>query len=416
MKWRFFLALLFMAGAAVAADKDPCVPTYGRLAFSLETQAYAIERGAVSDQPLIDYTKRVQLCKTFLSAEDYQRAVSRSADLQKSIDQRCYGDLLQCKETPVDVLCDRAQILKSAQRLGADTGRIDQVISLARAADQKACVHKNITIRGKILGNSRNQGAAPSCYSQPAADMATKAYGKKISAAYIAVKYQLDQGADVGKIFSAGGSTSDAFNSANKDGFCLDENFRMDDSGSTSFADIHMKLSGPLAAQSALTADQMDGIFKDVHTIMPHLSKDDYTTIYQNSTPKNLYTNLMTKACAPLVKLDAKAMRVQPGSINEFRAALDKRIDQGELMSYSTVYGCVAPDAVGGVHEIAVVGREWRDNKCQYILRNSWGPVSSYILHASADTMYRCQIGGLSYLESTAASAPAENSQTPVDN
>jgi hypothetical protein len=243
-----------------------------------------------------------------------------------------------------------------------------------------------IDLRNETLGPNRYQGSVGWCFAYATADVASYKLGKKISAPSLAFSYYQTLQPDVKNIkisTLSGGNDQGALNFS-KEELCLEEdmpseNFAVPNCNfnTRNIQDVLSFIENKLQSKTALSScDQ-----KIFNTLFPNLNADDINSIGSNDQI-SIYNKLLSmnnlncqykKIRAPRLSLK-NGMSPAPNYIKDVDAQLEN--NNPVVINYNA--GFLLNNADPKVfynHYSSIFGRRLNKetNKCEYLIRNTWG-------------------------------------------
>lgn len=283
------------------------------------------------------------------------------------------------------------------------------VIGLIAAAESvfAAGSCQNIDLRPQ-LGPVLNQDGAGYCYAYTAADLVSHKLGKQVSAVDIALQYtkrhdQLMYNKEGNRYLNKvskerdndikeGGWVRYALPYAAEAGFCAEEKVNSNDfSTDKDLAKGLVNMNQLALKQYNLdTADGAECVqFAKIQNVFPGVSMREMQEVANRSNVMNIGTNLADVACEPRIKPEpALKFRNIYGSdrstgvisASEF-SQMDSVLNSGKPLSLTLSMESLyefrnARVKRQPIHAITLAGRQYnpRTGKCEYILKNSWGP------------------------------------------
>lgn len=278
---------------------------------------------------------------------------------------------------------------------------------------------KAIDNRNEALGPVRNQDGVGWCFAYAAADMLSQKTGKRVSAMDISISYfqqQTNRGADKPKLASfeeySGGFAVNAVATAVQRGVCLEEDVHSSDfeqvqlakplePGETMTDRLNRSLYGMRVEPLLQRIQKFQEIWRtsardsvstckdifDTQAMFPQLSTVQILAAAEAAGgDTTAYLNyLVHLSCGGRrleLQKDLMAMEEVPGKGNEAKLipAIDRQLERGQIVGISYDVDFLyrdpanAPPSNNGNHASTIVAREFRDGKCQYLIRNTYGP------------------------------------------
>lgn len=266
---------------------------------------------------------------------------------------------------------------------------------------------QSIDLRSQ-LGPVLNQDGAGYCYAYTAADLISHKLGKQVSAVDIALQYtkrhdRLMYNAEgrnyLNKVSSErsddvdhGGWVRYALPYAQEAGFCSEEKVNSNDF--TNDKDMINSLVNlnqlALKEYSLDTANGSDcAKFAKIQRVFPGVSMRELQDAANKSTVMNVGTNVADIACEPRIKpetpmrfkniygSDRKDGVINSTQFNQLDSVLNSGKPLSLTLSMESLYEFRnARVKRQPIHAITLAGRQYnpRTGKCEYILKNSWGP------------------------------------------
>lgn len=261
---------------------------------------------------------------------------------------------------------------------------------------QNAC--SPVDLRGPRLGAVRNQGGSNVCWAYAGADLLSYRLGQRISAVDLVSSQRLRerqaflsilnrkryQGANL----NSADSEISAIPFAARRGLCLEHD--LPDSIPAEPDDLVLTLSQGrdnllYLIQEKQFPDRITGqSCGPALDSLPLLSQAELLKIIAAVPAATGEAGVLNA----LVDAECSGRRLPPYSIqlhvdySSDLKAIDQQLSRGNIVgiSYnpSIAYGDLALD---GRHLSTVVGRRLKDGKCQYLVRNTWGPECKIFIH-----------------------------------
>lgn len=333
------------------------------------------------------------------------------------------------------------------------------VCSVGFAATSKQECEKNGNLLSR-LGEVRSQGNVGWCFANSAADLTSFYYGQRVSSTMMALIYNYDQGkqgsSETGYVFNAlktalrptppelQSSTTQLkeIDLVNR-GFCISSGDQKAEIASgrglkqkiedvqkvKNLMDAFIMASPEKRAENkAAYQKHLEKLIKE-NSILASLSTDELDVLLKNTDKKNFLLYLSDFICRDrsgkskhqyvketpeIVNLNSwQSKEINPEDlIREINGQLQrKNILAIDYMSGFLQYHLDDPKAKyipgsGSAHASVVVGSEWMNNQCHYIIRNSWGPlctgyrirngvIDSYKQEIYSPTIAKCREGNI---------------------
>lgn len=287
---------------------------------------------------------------------------------------------------------------------------------------------ENIDLRDQ-LGPVLNQDGTGLCYAYTASDLVSYKMGRRVSPVDIALQYTknrdelmwrgagnkyLNQVTDERKrdIFH-GGWVRYALQYSNQAGFCADEKINSNDfTSSRGLFKGLVNLNQLSLHQYNLDSSTGEscGKFAEIQKVFPGVSIREIQDTASRSNIMNVGANLSDKACEPRLRpstpLQFKNLHnegsrseiLRNSDFNEIDRVLNKKQPVSVSIFMDKIYSFGKSSIANQPrHAITLAGRKYNPatGKCEYILKNSWGP--------ECDRYYkvRCENGYLFVPEET---------------
>lgn len=286
-----------------------------------------------------------------------------------------------------------------AQAEGIDPGAPDAFAGYG----EKEC--GTILLSENALGPIRNQHERPWCVAYAAADLLSYDYGRPVSALDVALTAIDGMSAPevaFRKIFFStkgvwgGLSIKKPLQKTAEHGPCAEEALPSNDYQPHVSVYLEAKTRPELLRQLDTTLGYRRrnatllgmGLRTDedsvVYTDLPYLPYDSIQKILQTTEPGlPMALEIRDKACEGHRLTSKKISVVSRTSVFNYPSQLlremNRELEKQNLVAVGFYEGLlVEPTAVklGEGHEVSVVGRQWRNGQCKFLIRNSWGEYS----------------------------------------
>jgi len=246
---------------------------------------------------------------------------------------------------------------------------------VSSAADSVRC--KPVSIDLKSMGPLRNQGVSGLCFAYGAADLASWALGRRVSAMDLALyEFRNSKAKKMGQVYNNGGDTADVFNSAAKDGFCSE----MESPSDEPHIDFSANPRAPLFdAFKVLDKNNWDNkdTFTAARKIFPNLSCEAYLAASAKRTVRARILALQKQNCrtrftASHLSLSSEYPENSAASFALIDRELNSKKPVGIAFHSNDLY--TDQDEYDG-HSVALVGRRWNSESrsCEYLIRDTFG-------------------------------------------
>lgn len=293
-----------------------------------------------------------------------------------------------------DVGPEIQKYLAYSNKLGHSNSYVKNFAAKQRELGLKAAqLEKNrcqpaIDLRSPVLGKVRDQDSVGWCGAFAGADLLTFNFGKKVSAADLALK---NNDSWLKNLLKKGGRGEQDFNgvfanqaieaSTGQGGACLESDIRSEDNG---YASLHATLSRMDNSKRLESGDArlaMNSCVAAAKSMFPHLALRDIQAIAQATAREDLVEKLSQKACKQ--RLPTEGLKIESHSaegpnrrqlFDHIDAQLAKK-NPSSVAYNSNILFNVNHDGPNAPHESVVVGRRFNNTKgeCEYLVRNSWG-------------------------------------------
>lgn len=245
----------------------------------------------------------------------------------------------------------------------------------------------------------RSQGGLDWCWAHAAADLLTYRVGAPVSASDLAFRGLADRFPNnfLELIDGLGspdvrGFPSDAFSVAKKYGVCLEVDAPSDDSPyKPKFNPITRGVAQVLRLRDDIRQGRVQGTdyadfacFKPVNEIFPHLNVEDIFSILRKTsddTAVDAFDLLSQINCAnrrvelPDLRFDEKKWGTSKSKVR----ILHEQLSNGNPVIISVPLRLILGEDESGNHALTVFGRELRQGKCEFLVRNTWDLLCSIL-------------------------------------
>lgn len=381
------ISLSFMMAGTAHAEDDPC--------FAEFVGSDAYRNSPANVRWLNGYDALSSECQTSVAANPAFRE-----QLAGRIKQYYEGPISQGLTVDVEAyermsdLAGRSVPAEARRRLNVNREQAQRRCGGEREVDQR-----------EKLPPVRNQGSTGWCASFVAADLASFESGQTISARQVAldnygqqvnedVKYNRlneDAARQIALAEQEGGFPESAhYRSLDAGGFCLEdevpsEGTEQEDIADTIaiFKELDEKVEGMDPEQRTQAVDR----FCQENAAMLNeqfpagFTQDNMNALFAHAGD-NSYAHLSKQQCQNRIQVEGKVdINFQSSGEMDVMADVDHALDQGGIISVNYY-----PDLLGHGEELdengdstphasTIIGRRWdaENNRCQYLLRNSWG-------------------------------------------
>lgn len=292
-----------------------------------------------------------------------------------------------------------------------------RIAETAKKINQISCTNKDN--RTAALGRVRDQDSVGWCFSYVASDLLTHKTNKKVSSIGVAMSYYKN----APKLSTAyAGDTRNAFNAAYKDGLCLESELPSDDFFYTlngkdlknqilpivkrieeiNSKEITKRAQRPkinfmnppqlktwdeivefIKKNSVNSFHSCSEEYKELKYLFPNLDYNDMNRIMGEAEVGALFQDLKKANCKifkPSKKMEAKSTYYKPLVDERLKMIkqLNSILDKGDIAGISydpTIFSVKDSVTNDGGHASSIVARRFnkKSNKCEYLIRNSWG-------------------------------------------
>lgn len=261
---------------------------------------------------------------------------------------------------------------------------------------------ESVDLRSK-LGPILNQDGTGLCYAYTAADLVSYRLGRRVSPVDIALQYTkrrdellyrsagrryLNQiTAERDDAIKNGGWVQYALQYSQEEGYCADEKINSNDfrtkrglvNGLVNLNQLSMR------QYSLSSGGDACGKFSDIQKIFPGVSMQELQDTANKSNVMNIGANVADVACEPRMKPrpQFRFKTMANGDRNLTRGdydRIDRQLSRGNPVALSVymdkLYNFGGSNSIHKRHGITLAGRKYNPStgKCEYILKNSWGP------------------------------------------
>ena len=242
-----------------------------------------------------------------------------------------------------------------------------------------------------LLPPNRDQGRKGWCARFAAADLISFKYRDKPPASGLDVSYQFNRK----EIFSGkktpldfdSGNIKDALLAAGAYGVCSEkdlpssqiEALRVNDELEAAYQAL-MKLASKIKTTTMYGSSVPEVCGQDaafLKTYFPTISPTTFESLARIFDANSVIDLMLEMACKRRTKdpgLDEAHivdMRYFSYQASEMMQKMQEQIASGNIVGISWNPGLICDSP--GSHSSSIVGRRWKDNKCQFLIRNSWG-------------------------------------------
>lgn len=247
------------------------------------------------------------------------------------------------------------------------------------------------------LGPVLNQDGAGLCYAYTSADILSFKLGKRVSPVDVAMQYiqrrdellsRGDRSSYIAKAsrerkndIRSGGWVNYALRYSQDAGFCADENINSNDfRGDRDLFKGLVNLN-----QLSIDGSQSCSEYASIQKVFPTISVAQIHNVATKSDVTNVGSNLANAACAPRFKASEPLKFKNIGNrgtlstsqFSEVDRILSKKQPISLTVKMDKLYSFGSSDiAKQPIHAITLAGKKFNPatGKCEYILKNSWGP------------------------------------------
>lgn len=261
----------------------------------------------------------------------------------------------------------------------------------------------------EIFSEPRNQGLIGWCYGFAAADLLSAEVGEYVSSAHVSSIYNkrvasnffwrigysigdLFKKDDMGEVFEGGFIGRAVKNTLSSGSVCREQDMAYDKKYLGQFKDIMQGLdllSEKMEKKKITNEEAKKELTKILdRDLFPQLDQDKILEDLQSKNLNKVVEDIMRSNCAenlislPDMKVKSKTKpRLRQDSeerfnssvrrIGKFFQSLNEKLESGKPVGIS--YDVKRVTRQSGGHASVVIARRWKNNQCEYKIRNSWG-------------------------------------------
>lgn len=256
-----------------------------------------------------------------------------------------------------------------------------------------------------FLSTPRDQDSMGWCYAYASADLLSIKTGKAISALDMTIVNNLAYNTGISNIFNqdkithSGSTITKAIKATEQYGVCLEKDMPSNSNAFSDYANSTAALVENLQSlrtqilEKDLTFQQFSSstlcndTMKSVTKFFPKISLANVYEILKKSNWEHINSSLYRmeqKACGNKkisLSKNMEIMQVTSGWFdkdNNMFSAIDQQLSRNNAVVASYDDSIITRGGDGGAHANVIIGRQVKDGKCMYLLKNTWGPGCAY--------------------------------------